>query len=251
MYFDTHCHLNDKSFKKDRKKIIKKAKEKNISKMIVVGWNIKSSKKAIKIAKKHKNIYASVGIHPSNVKKSKRKDLLKLKKLLKNKKVVALGEIGLDYHWDKDNKKNQKHFFVEQIKIAKEFKKPIIIHTRDAVVDTYKIIKENKKNIYKCVMHCFSYSYEEAKNYLDLGFFISLGGPLTFKNGKKAREIVEKININKLLIETDSPYLTPHPYRGKRNDPSYLPFIEKEVSKIKKTNCKEILFNNSVSFFEV
>lgn len=253
MYFDTHVHLNSDRYD-EVNTIIENAVENGVKKMIVVGYDLETSLKAVEIASVFDFIYAAVGIHPSEVKKSKLSDLEAIERCLKNKKVVAIGEIGLDYHWDKDNKEDQKYFFVEQIKLASKYDLPIIIHSRDAALETYEILKENKNYYKKGIMHCYSYSLEMAKKFVALNFKIAFGGALTFLNSKENKEVVKNLNLGDLLIETDAPYLTPHPFRGKMNEPKYIYLVVEEMARIKNLS-KEIIaretYRNACDVFGV
>ena len=253
MYFDTHVHLNSEQYE-NIDEIIKNALENKVNKMVVIGYDIETSIKAIEIAKKYDFIYASIGIHPSEIKKMKNNDLEELEKLLPNKKIVAIGEIGLDYYWDKDNKEKQKKVFTEQLKIANKYNLPIIIHSREAAQDTYEILKENKKYYKKGIMHCYSYSLDLAKEFIKLDLLLAFGGALTFLNAKQNKEVVKEIDIKYLLTETDAPYLTPHPFRGKRNEPKYIPLIVKEMANLKNMSEEEvayITYNNACNLFGI
>lgn len=253
MYFDTHVHLNSDRYN-DVDKLIEEALASGVKKMVVVGYDVETSLKAVEIASNFDFIYAAVGIHPSEVKKAKISDLEIIEKCLINNKVVAIGEIGLDYHWDQDNKEYQKRFFVEQLKLANKYDLPIIIHSRDAAKDTYDVLKENKKYYKKGIMHCYSYSLEMAKLFIELNFKIAFGGALTFLNAKENKEIVKNLNIKDLLIETDAPYLTPHPYRGKINEPKYIKLVVEEMARLKGMPVEkiaEITYDNACDLFEV
>lgn len=253
MYFDTHVHLNSDVYD-DVERIIKEALENGVKKMVVVGYDLQTSLKAVEIASNFDFIYAAVGIHPSEVKKAKLSDLEAIEQCLINKKVVAVGEIGLDYHWDKDNKDIQKRYFVEQLELSKKYNLPVIIHSRDAAQDTYDVLNENKKLFKKGIMHCYSYSYEMAEKFIALNLKIAFGGALTFLNAKENKEVVKKIDIEHLLIETDAPYLTPHPYRGKTNEPKYIYLVADEIAKLKGLDTKMIsekLYKNACELFGV
>ena len=253
MYFDTHVHLNSEQYE-DIEKVIHDALENNVSKMVAVGYDLYTSRKAVKIANEYDFIYAIVGIHPSEVKKMKDTDLLEIESLLENKKVVGVGEIGLDYHWDKDNKQEQKDVFVEQIKLANKYNLPISIHSREAGEDTYQILKENQEYYKKGIMHCYSYSLELAKEFIKLGFYLSFGGPITFLNAKTNKEVVKNIDIKNILIETDAPYLTPHPFRGKLNEPKYIHLVAKEIAILKNMSYQDVAkltYDNACKLFEV
>ena len=239
MYFDTHVHLNSDRYE-NIEEIIKSALDNGVEKMLVVGYDVETSLKAVEIASNFDFIYAAVGIHPSEVKKAKISDLESVENCLKNKKVVAIGEIGLDYHWDQDNKEYQKRFFIEQLKLANKYNLPVVIHSRDAAKDTYDVLKENKQYYKKGIMHCYSYSLEMAKLFIDLNFKIAFGGALTFLNAKENKEIVKCIDVENLLIETDAPYLTPHPFRGKINEPKYIHLVAEEMAKLKDLSVEKI-----------
>lgn len=253
MYFDTHVHLNSEQYE-NVEQIIQNALNNKVKKMVVVGYDLDSSLKAIEIANNYDFIYASVGMHPSEIKKMKETDLYEIEKLLQHPKVVAIGEIGLDYHWDIDNKEKQKEVFELQIKWSNEYNLPIVIHSRDAGLDTYEILKQNRKHFTKGIMHCYSYSLELAKKYEKLGLLFSFGGPLTFLNAKQNKEVVKTIDLTKILSETDAPYLTPHPYRGQRNEPKFIGLVIKEIAKLKNMNEEEvenIVYNNACDFFGI
>ena len=253
MYFDTHVHLNSEQYS-NVEEIINNALNNNVKKMVVVGYDLKSSIKAVSIANEYDFVYAAVGVHPSEIRKMNEDDFEKIEKLLTNKKVVAIGEIGLDYYWDKDNKEKQKEIFIKQIKLANKYNLPIVIHSRDAALDTYEILKENKKYYEKGIMHCYSYSLDLAKEFIKLNFYLAFGGALTFLNAKQNKEVVKEIDIEYLLIETDAPYLTPHPFRGKQNEPKYISLVVKEMSNLKNISEEEIAcvtYNNACNLFGI
>lgn len=254
MLFDTHAHLNDEQFDIDRDDIIAKIKKDNISFVVNPGADMKSSISSIELANKYDFIYAAVGVHPHDVKDMTNDDITKLKELAKDKKVVAIGEIGLDYYYDNSKREDQKKWFIEQIKLANELKLPIIIHDRDAHEDCFNIIKEYKSDEIGCVLHSFSGSVELAKEYVKLGCMLSISGPVTFKNNKKTPKVVKEIPLKHLMIETDSPYLTPHPYRGKRNDPSYVCLIAQKIADEKEISYEEVCkatLENAKTFFNI
>jgi len=253
MYFDTHVHLNSERYE-DVELIVQNAIKNGVKKMVVVGYDLQTSLKAVEIASVYDFVYAAVGIHPSEVKNAKISDFEAVERLLDNNKVVAIGEIGLDYHWDKDNKEEQKDFFIRQIKLAHKYNLPIIIHSREAAQDTFFVLKENKKYYEKGIMHCFSYSLEMARKFIDLNFYIAFGGTLTFLNSKENKEVVRNIDIEKILIETDAPYLTPHPFRGKINEPKYIGLVAEEIAKLKnmnKENVAIVTYNNACDLFGI
>ena len=212
--FDSHCHYNDEKFDEDREEIISN-NLKEITNAVVAGYNIESSKKAIEIANSYKGIYAIVGISPNDI--SENIDYCEIEKLAKEEKVVAIGEIGLDYYWNKENKDLQKDAFIKQIEIANKLDLPIVIHTREAIMDTLEILKNHPVNK-KGIFHCCPLNVELIKEALKLGYYISFSGNITFKNAKNAIQCITAVPLEKQLIETDSPYMTPEPYRGTRND---------------------------------
>ena len=239
MYFDTHVHLNSERYD-NVEEIVENALKNGVKKMLVVGYDLKTSRKAVELASIYDFVYASVGIHPSEVKSSNLKDLEEIEEFVKDSKVVAVGEIGLDYHWDKDNKEEQKDWFVKQIKLAGKYGLPIVIHSRDSALDTYEILKEYKEFYDKGIMHCYSYSLEMVYKFIDLNFKIAFGGALTFLNAKENKEIVSELDLCHLLLETDAPYLTPHPYRGQTNEPKYIALVAQEMAKIKNISLEEV-----------
>ena len=242
--FDNHAHLDDEKFNNDREEIIKEI-GKEIKGFISAGYSLEGSQKAVELSNKYDFIYATCGISPNDIPQSEEelwKTVEKIKNLVQiNKKVVAIGEIGLDYYWEKDQKRRelQKVAFVKQIELANELNLPIVIHTREAVMDTLEILKQNEvKN--KGVFHCCPLNRELVKEALKLGFYISFAGPITFKNSKNADEIIEMVPNDKILIETDSPYLSPEPLRGKRNDPRNVKYIAKKIADVKGLTLEEV-----------
>ena len=236
MFIDTHCHLSKDDYE-DVDKVIENAKKEKVSNLIICGCDKKSITESISIAKKYNNIFLALGYHPSEARIITDNDLKELEETIKNnKKVVAVGEIGLDYHWDKDNKEEQKQLFKKQIEMAKRLNLPIVIHSRDAFQDTYDILKEAN---YKGVIHCFSGNLDNAKMYLSLGFYLGIGGVITFKN-TNLKETIKEIPLEKILLETDSPYLAPTPHRGEQNEPKYIPIIAEEIARNKDKTIEEI-----------
>lgn len=233
---DTHVHLNDDTYNDNLEEIIEKANTNGINKMIVIGYDYNSSIKAIAIAEKYENIYAMVGLHPSNVIDETDKDLNWLKKLLTNKKVIGIGEIGIDLYWTKEYKDLQIEYFKKQLQLSLEYNLPISIHTRDAIELTYQILSENH---YKGIIHCFSGSLEMAKKFIKLGYYLGIGGVVTFKN-TNLKDVVKNIPLESIVTETDSPYLTPVPFRGKVNKPEYIKLIVDEIANIKNIFPKEV-----------
>ncbi|MFE8698798.1 TatD family hydrolase [Cytobacillus sp. FJAT-53684] len=240
MLFDTHVHLNAEQYKEDLEEVIERALNEGISRMVVVGFDRPTIEKAMELVEKYDFMYASVGWHPVDAIDMKDEDLLWIEELASHPKVVAIGEMGLDYYWDKSPKEIQKEVFRRQIQLAKKVKLPIVIHNREATADIVEILKEEGAEEVGGIMHCFSGSSETAKECVDMNFYISLGGPVTFKNAKKPKEVAEAIPLEKLLIETDCPYLAPHPYRGKRNEPSYVKLVAEQIAEIKGLSLEEV-----------
>lgn len=240
MLFDTHVHLNADQYKDDLEEVIGRAQEAGIEYMVVVGFDRGTIQKAMEIAEKYDFIYASVGWHPVDAIDMTTKDLEWIEELSSHPKVVALGEMGLDYYWDKSPKDIQQEVFRQQIRLARKVNLPIIIHNRDATEDIVRILKEEKVEEVGGVMHCFTGSLEVAKQCMDMNMYISFGGPVTFKNAKKPKEVAAEIPLDKLLIETDCPYLTPHPYRGKRNEPSYVSYVAEQIAELKQMDYEEL-----------
>ncbi|WP_102029479.1 TatD family hydrolase [Salirhabdus sp. Marseille-P4669] len=240
MLFDTHVHLNADQFEDDMEEVIDRAKQAGVDYMVVVGFDRVTIPKAISIAESHENIYAAVGWHPVDAIDMTEDDLKWIEELAAHPKVVAIGEMGLDYHWDKSPKEIQKEVFRKQIALAKKVKLPIIIHNREATEDIVEILQEENAQEVGGIMHCFSSTPEIAEQCLEMNFYISLGGPVTFKNAKEPKEVAKVVPINKLLIETDCPYLAPHPYRGKRNEPAYVKLVAEKIAELKEMSLEEL-----------
>ncbi len=254
MYIDTHVHLNDDSLYAKLDEVLKDASDAMVKKFIIVGFDLESSKRALELTKVIPGSYCAIGFHPTEIKGYSKEEYLWLDEHASDEKVIAIGEIGYDFHWDKTTETEQKEAFVKQIAIAKKHHLPLIIHSRDALEKTYLTLKEEHAEEIGGVMHSYSGSYEYAKNFLDLNFYLGISGPVTFKNGQKMKEVVQKIDINYLLSETDSPYLTPHPYRGKENGPKYIPLIVEEIAKIKEKPVLEVartLMKNADKLFKL
>lgn len=254
MLFDSHAHLDDEKFDDDREKVINSLKENGVDLIVDPGADISSSVQAVNLSKEYENIYAAVGVHPHSAKDMNEDTLKILKALSKNDKVVAIGEIGLDYHYDNSPRDVQKKWFKEQIKLAKELNLPIIIHTREAQKDTFDIVKEEYDENLRGVLHCYSGSLEMAREYLDMGFYISFAGPITFKNSKVPKQVAKEVPLDKLLVETDCPYLTPEPHRGKRNEPLYVRYVASTIAELKGITFEEVARRtkeNAIRFFEI
>ena len=216
---------------------VSRALDNQVNHMVVVGYTLESSKKAIELANQYGFIYAAVGIGPNDCLETTKEDMAILEEYLKAPKVVALGEIGLDYYWDTVGKEKQMEVFQWQMDLAKKYQKPVVIHCRDAYEDTYQVLKRNG---HPGIMHCYSGSVEMAKRFIDIGFYISLAGPVTFKNARVPKDVAANIDLEHLLIETDCPYLTPHPYRGKLNEPANVVYIAQEIAKLKNMEIENV-----------
>ena len=237
--FDSHAHYNDEKFEEDREEVLEEIYKSGVTKLINAGYSVESSRKAIEIANKHDFIYATVGISPNDIENYQKEDLQEIKKLAQNKKVVAIGEIGLDYYWNKENKNLQKEVFIAQIELANELELPIVIHTREAIYDTLEILKSNVC-IKKGIFHCCPFNVDLVREGLKLGFYISFAGPTTFKNSKNSAEIINMVPLDRMLIETDSPYLSPEPFRGKRNDSRNVKYIAQKIAEVKQIPLEEV-----------
>lgn len=233
MYIDTHVHLNADQYDEDLQEVIDRALDSKVEKMVVIGFDRKTIKHAIELAESYDFIYAVVGWHPVDAIDCTDEDLEWIEQLAAHEKVVGIGETGLDYHWDKSPRDIQQQVFRKQIQLAKRVKLPIIIHNREATEDVLTILREEDAQEVGGVMHCFGGSVETAQESIKMNFMISLGGPVTFKNAKKPKEVAAEIPLEHLMIETDAPYLAPHPYRGKRNEPSYVPLVAEEIARLK------------------
>lgn len=250
-FIDSHAHLMDEMYNGEEESIIKNALSNGVKTIINIGYSKETSKKAIELANKYDFIYAVVGMHPDEC--NKEIDISFINDLAKNKKVVAIGEIGLDYHYEEHSKELQKKYFIEQINLANELNLPIVIHSRDADMDMLEILKANKiKN--KFVMHCFSSSVEILKEVLKLGAYISIAGPVTFKNARSLIDVAKLVPEDKLMIETDCPYLCPEPNRGKRNEPANVRFTAEKIAEIREISLEELAkmtTENTKRFYEI
>jgi len=240
--FDTHAHLQDKKLRGDLENILNRAGQAGVEKITCVGYDLPSSQEAVLLARKYKQIYAAVGVHPHDAETLTPEVLQKLRELSKDPKVVAIGEIGLDYYRDLSPRDKQKEAFIEQIKLAHEIGKPIIIHDRDANQDVMDIIKKYKAGRNEGIMHCYSGNLPLAIESIKEGFYISFAGPLTYKNAKKAQEVAAKIPVDRLLAETDCPYLTPEPLRGKVNEPAHVRYVIEKMAELRSQHPDEIAY---------
>lgn len=241
MIFDTHAHYDDDAFQEDRDKVLNSLKEHGIEAVVNVGASIQTTKNTLELIKKYPFVYGAVGVHPSETEELNEDLMGWLKQVSSEKKVVAIGEIGLDYYWKEPDPSIQKHWFVRQLELAREVKLPVIIHSRDAAKDTLDIMKGEKAGEIGGVIHCFSYGTEMAREYLNMGFYLGIGGVLTFNNAKKLKEVVEYMPLDRMVLETDCPYLSPVPNRGKRNSSLNLPYVAEAIGQIKGISSEKVI----------
>lgn len=240
MLTDTHAHLNAEQFEEDRSEVIQRAVDSGVTRIVNVGFNRETIPTSIELAQKYDFIYSTVGWHPQDAINMTAEDLEWIGNLCQHDKVVAIGEIGLDYYWDTSPKDVQHKVFREQIRLARKIGLPVVIHNREAHHDIIQILKEEKAAEVGGIMHCFSGSAETAKQCLDMNFYISFGGPLTYKNAKQPKEVLAQVPLDRLLIETDAPYLTPHPFRGKRNESAYVKYVAEAAAEIRGMALEEL-----------
>jgi len=247
-FIDSHAHLDDERFEPDREELIASLYENGIETVLNPGADLNTSKSAVALADKYPFIYAAVGCHPHDSKDMNDDTMNIFRELAKNKKVIGIGEIGLDYYYDNSDRETQKKWFREQIRLARELDLPYIVHDRDAHEDVFRIMKEEHYSGTRGILHCYSSSVEMAREFIRLGFYISLGGPVTFKKSKTPKLVAKEVPIDRLLIETDSPYLTPEPFRGKRNEPKYVRYVAEEIAGIRGVNADEIAESTKLNF---
>ena len=258
-FFDSHSHYNDKRFNEDRERIIKETYEAGVTKFVCAGYDIQSSLNSLNISEKYDFIYSICGISPNDIPQSEQqlwKDIEEISKIAKDnnsKKLVAIGEIGLDYYWNKENKELQKQAFIKQIELANELELPIVIHSRDASVDTIDIIKNHKVNKVG-IFHCCQLNQELVRQALELGYYISFAGPITYKSSKNAPEVIKMVPIDRILIETDSPYLSPEPNRGRRSDCRNVKYVAQKIADVKELTIEEVAqktYENAIRIFNI
>lgn len=262
MIFETHAHYDDDAFAEDREEVISSLLSANIGKIVNVGASIASTKSSLRLAEQYKNLYAAVGVHPSDVADLNEETYAWLREQTSHPKAVAVGEIGLDYYWDKESdvQARQREWFRRQLVLAADSGLPVIIHSRDAAEDTMRILKEAGSWEIRdasvqglCgVIHCYSYSPEMAREFVKMGYYIGVGGVVTFKNARKLKETVEQLPLERILLETDCPYMAPEPYRGKRNQSSYIPYIAEKIAEIKHVTTAEVervTWENAMTLF--
>lgn len=242
MIFETHAHYDDDRFQEDRESLIASMPERGIERIINVGASIASTKTTLALAEKYEFVYAAVGVHPSDIADLNEETYGWLKEQTSWEKTVAVGEIGLDYYWDKEPEvqERQRYWFRRQLELAGETGLPVIIHSRDAAADTLEVMKEAHSGDIPGVIHCYSYSKELAQEFVKMGYYIGVGGVVTFKNAKKLKETVEALPLERILLETDCPYMAPEPHRGERNDSSYIPFVVEKIAELKGVDAETV-----------
>lgn len=254
MIFDSHAHYDDEQFEQDRDELLLSMKERGIGYIVNIASSLSSTIQTIELANKYDFVYGTIGVHPSVVNELTEENFKELEKAANSPKIVAIGEIGLDYYWKDTLPGVQKIWLERQVELARKKKLPLVIHSRDASKDTLDMMKALKTENIGGVIHCFSYSKETAKVYLDMGFYLGIGGVITFNNAKKLKEVVEYMPLDRILIETDCPYLAPVPYRGKRNSSLYLSYIINEIASIKKIDAdlvEEVTCQNAINMYKI
>lgn len=241
MIFDTHAHYDDEAFNEDREAVIKSLAAAEVETVVNIGASMASSETTLELTRNYPFIYGTAGVHPSETAELDEEKFQRLKEIVREPKIVAVGEIGLDYYWEKSAHDIQKNWFERQLELAREVNLPVVIHSREAAKDTLEIMKAAKAGDMGGVIHCFSYGKDMAREYLDMGFFLGIGGVLTFKNAKKLREVVEYAPMAQLVLETDSPYMAPEPNRGKRNTSANLPYVVNMMAEIKGLSPEDVI----------
>ena len=254
-YIETHAHYYDEAYGNELDEVLKKVKEAGITKIVNIGADYETSKKVIELSNKYENMYATIGCHPHDVNSFKIEEIEQL--YLDNKdsgKIVGIGEIGLDYAFVNDNKELQKQVFIAQINLAKKYNLPIVVHSRDASLDTYNVIKENVPKGYKLLIHCFAPTDDLVRLVIENGYTVAFGGNITYKRNKSFGEYINKIPLTQIVLETDSPYLSPEPFRGTRNDSSRIPVINSKLAEfrnISEEECSKVVYDNSIKFYNI
>ncbi|CUO82426.1 TatD family deoxyribonuclease [Eubacterium sp. am_0171] len=240
MIFDTHAHYDDEQFDEDRDALLCSMQEGGVGTIVNAGSDVASWEDVRALTARYPFIYGAAGVHPDDVGELNEENFMRLRAVLREEKMVAVGEIGLDYYWDNESHEVQKTWFIRQLELARELEMPVIIHSREAAADTLQIMKEHARGL-KGVIHCFSYSAEMAREYVKMGFFIGVGGVVTFKNSRKLKEVVEETPLEYLLLETDCPYLAPVPNRGKRNSSLNLVYVAEQIAELKQLSYDEVV----------
>lgn len=240
MIIDTHAHYDDEQFDIDREELLSSLESDGIAAVINASASVHSWDKVLELTKKYPFVYGMIGVHPDEIGELDEESFARMEKLVSESKIVAVGEIGLDYYWDKESHEQQKEWFIRQLNLAREKNLPVNIHSREAAADTFEILKEYGQGL-KAIIHCYSYSKEMAMEYVKMGYLIGVGGVVTFKNAKKLKEVVQAVPIDQIVLETDCPYLAPTPYRGKRNSSLYLPYVAEAIAELKGMTAEEVI----------
>lgn len=240
MIIDTHAHYDDEQFDSDREELLSSLESEGIAAVINASASVHSWDKVLELTKKYPFVYGMIGVHPDEVGELDEESFARMEKLVSEPKIVAVGEIGLDYYWDKESHEQQKEWFIRQLNLAREKNLPVNIHSREAAADTFEILKEYGQGL-KVIIHCYSYSKEMAMEYVKMGYLIGVGGVVTFKNAKKLKEVVQAVPMEQIVLETDCPYLAPTPYRGKRNSSLYLPYVAEAIAELKEMTAEEVI----------
>ena len=244
MIFETHAHYDDQAFEEDRELLLNSLQEQGVGKVVNIGASLASSKASLALAEQYPFVYAAIGVHPDETKELTEENFKELLAMIQQEKVVAVGEIGLDYYWDSTPRDVQKYWFERQLALALQYDLPVVIHSREAAADTLAVMKEwyaKSNGMLSGIIHCFSYGPEIAKEYMKMGFYFGVGGVVTFKNAKKLKEVVQTVPLELLVLETDCPYLAPVPNRGKRNDSSNLQYVVEEIAALKGITAEEVI----------
>lgn len=252
--FETHAHYDDEAFNEDRDSLLQQMHKDGIDYIVNIGCSMDNSREIVQMIQKYDFLYGTVGVHPSDIDELTEADMKELEELSKKDKILAIGEIGLDYHYDNVIKELQQKWFIAQLEVAKGRHLPVVIHSRDAAKDTLDIIKEYHNGVTPGIIHCFSYGVEMAREYLNMGYYIGVGGVVTFKNAKKLKEVVEYTPLDRIVLETDAPYLAPTPYRGKRNCSLYLTYVAEEIAALKQVSVEEVCratYQNALDVYNV
>lgn len=240
MIIDTHAHYDDEQFDIDRDELLRSLESEGIAAVINASASVHSWDKVLELTKKYPFVYGMIGVHPDEIGELDEESFARMEKLVSESKIVAVGEIGLDYYWDKESHEQQKEWFIRQLNLAREKNLPVNIHSREAAADTFEILKEYGQGL-KAIIHCYSYSKEMAMEYVKMGYLIGVGGVVTFKNAKKLKEVIQAVPIDQIVLETDCPYLAPTPYRGKRNSSLYLPYVAEAIAELKGMTAEEVI----------
>ncbi len=240
MIIDTHAHYDDKQFDIDRDELLSSLEDGGISAVVNASASVHSWDKILELTRKYSFVYGMIGVHPDEIGELDEESFARMEKLVSEPKIVAVGEIGLDYYWDKESHEQQKEWFIRQLNLAREKNLPVNIHSREAAADTFEILKEYGQGL-KAIIHCYSYSKEMALEYVKMGYLIGVGGVVTFKNAKKLKEVVQAVPMEQIVLETDCPYLAPTPYRGKRNSSLYLPYVAEAIAELKGMTAEEVI----------